>query len=144
MTSIVRTGDVTAAMLATLSEVLDRVGDGQTPDSAGWQGAPGGSAFNGYVVLHSIPGGSLDGSIAEPDDDATTLYQVTAVGATREQCEWHADNARQALVGQDLEIDGRKTVRISVDVLTGARRDETVMPVVWISTDRFRVVTTPA
>lgn len=120
------------------------VGRGQKPDGAGWQGSAGQSTFVAYLVLHAIPGGTLDGSLAEPDDDLAGIWQVTAVGATAEQCELAADAARTRLLTVAPTIAGRFVMRLYVEALSGVRPDTTVVPTVFISTDQFRLATTPA
>lgn len=145
---VVRTGKVTDAILALARSTDIAVGDGvkeRGAEAAGWQGVPGQSSFVGYAVLHSIEGGRTYGPIAEPNNDADQLYQVTGVGSTRQQAEQVADDLREALEGQYPQIaDAREVMLITVDFLGGARRDDTVSPAVWITTDRFRVMTTPA
>ena len=116
---------------------------GQKPEGGGWQGAAGQSAFKAYLILHTLPG-MLDGPVADANADLDGVWQVTAVGATQEQCEKAADLARTALLTQTITIASRAVDRISVDQLNGTRRDDTVQPPVWISTDRFRLATTPA
>ena len=145
--AVVRTGKVTDAILALARSTDIPVGDGakdRGAESAGWQGAPGQSSFVGYAVLHSIEGGRTYGPITDPNDDADTLYQITGVGSIRPQAEQVADDLREALEGQYPQIaDAREVMLITVDFLGGARRDDTVSPAVWITTDRFRVMSTP-
>lgn len=142
---IVRNAAVTAAVLDVLNETADGaaflVGDGEKPSDAGWQGERGASAFVPYAILWPIPGGYLDGSIGRPDSDAVTEYQVTAVGATREQAEVVADLVRAAMVRVDLDIDGRGTVSVTVDEFGGAVPDRSVEPAVFMVADRYSVVT---
>ena len=59
------------------------VGDGEKPDGAGWQGTPGQSVFEPYVVVYPIAGGQADGTVSSPDADADSIYQFSCVGATR-------------------------------------------------------------
>lgn len=119
------------------------VDDGKQPDGSGWQGASGASDFIPYVVVHPVPGGGLDGSLGDPHADAEVVVQLTCVGASRAQCELVADRARTATVGTHPVLDGAAVTLISIDTLAGARRDDTVEPAVWISTDRIRVHVTP-
>lgn len=130
---------VIAAVEAT--DVL--VGDGEQPAGSGWQGAPGASEFVPYVSVHPVPGGGLDGPLGAPHTDADVVVQLTCVGASRAQCELVADRARTATVGTHPVFDGAAVTLISIDTLAGARRDDTVEPAVWISTDRIRVHVTP-
>lgn len=107
------------------------VGDGEAPD-----------AEPPYAVVHSIPGGSATGSIEEPHEDGELVYQVTCVGTTREQAEWVADESMVLLEG--ITVEGRSIPFVDLDTLSGARRDTTVTPALWICTPRFRIKTTPA
>jgi hypothetical protein len=136
---------VTDALIAELEAADLAVGDGEQPTGSGWQGAAGLSSFVPYAVVHALAGGNTDGPISAPDDDADSLYQITGVGATREQAEAVGDVARVALCAPGaLTVTGRSVCIVRVDVLNGCRRDDTVEPVVFITTDRFRVTTTPA
>lgn len=145
--SLVRAGAVTDAVLALARATGIPVGDGVKAEGgadAGWQGAPGQSSFVGYAVLHHIEGGRTYGTIAGPNENADLLYQVTCVGATRAQAEQVADDLREALELQYPQLaDAREVMLLTVDFLGGARRDDSVSPAVWITTDRFRVMTTP-
>lgn len=119
------------------------VGDGHVPDDVGWQEAPGGSKFVAYLTVHAIPGGSVDGPIDRPDDDSAWIWQVTAVGGNREQCDWAGDTARVALLDTPLTIAGRSACRLTIDTPDGAHRDDTVQPRVWMSAERYALITTP-
>lgn len=135
---------VTDAVIAALITDDLEVGDGEQPAGSGWQGAVGLSSFVPYAVVHSLAGGRAGGSLSAPFDDADSLYQITCVGATREQAEAVGDRARAALVAPGaVTLSGRSVCIVSIDVLNGCRRDDTVEPVVFITTDRFRIITTP-
>jgi L-alanine-DL-glutamate epimerase-like enolase superfamily enzyme len=137
---------LTDALLDLLRDADIVTGDGDKAagaGSAGWQGTRTQSAFVPYVVLYPIEGGRTYGPLSD-NTDADSLYQVTGVGSTRRQAELVADAARAALDGSHPDIDGRSVMLVTVDMLGGARRDDTVQPAVWITTDRFRVMSTPA
>lgn len=142
---IVRNAAVTAAVLAELNTIADTaaflVGDGEKPAAAGWQGERGTSEFVPYAVLWPIPGGTLDGSLGQPDSDAVTDYQVTAVGATREQAEVVADLVRAGLVRAQLDIDDRGVISVTCDEFGGAVPDRSVEPPVFMVADRYCVST---
>lgn len=142
--SIAERSPHTTAILAVLQSTGIPADAGTVPDGAGWQGAPGTSDFHAYLVLHSIPGGNVDGSLAYPDDDSDWVWQVTAVGDTHALCEVAGDIARTALLTTLLDVEGRGTRRVTIDTPDGARRDETVKPPVFMSGERYRVATTPA
>lgn len=129
----------TAAVLAALTSRQSlSVGDGRAPDEAGWQGARGTSDFVAYLVLHALPGGEVDGSLGDCSADVGLVYQVTAVGNSREMCEDAADSGRDALMSEPIEVDGRGGNRIYPDGFGGARLDDTEDPSLFISTERFR------
>jgi hypothetical protein len=134
---------LTDAILAVLDDAGLTVGDGMQPDGSGWQEPRGVASFVPYAVLHNI-GGRADGPIDDPSADALSTYQVTGVGATREQAEWVADTARQALLPPGaIESDDCTVQLVTVDRFGGCRRDDTVEPVVWMTSDRFDIQTTP-
>lgn len=135
---------LTDAIIHVLESAGLLVGDGVAPAGYGWQGAPGQSGFTGYVTVYELTGGTLDGTIGLPDDDASLLYQFTATGATRKQCEWVADKARTTILASSLLIAGRQVQRVTVDMLGGTTRDDSVQPPVFFSPDRYRIWTTPA
>lgn len=143
--STVQTRLVTDAILEMLNTTPVLIGDGAPPHGGGWVN----TRFTPYANLHHIAGGITDGPVTGPDDDAELIYQITAVGSTREQCEWVADVTRTAMLAavETITILGREVLNIGVDMLGGSRRDDSLgpaEPAVWMGVDRFRVVTTPA
>jgi hypothetical protein len=144
MTSLVSTRAVTSSVVDALTDFGLVVGDGTAPTGGGWQGTPGQSPFAPYVVVHPLTGGSLDGTLANPNEFAAVVMQVSAWGATREQAEWGADAARRALLahGAVTEPD-RDVFSVTVDVLAGCWLDDTVRPPLWGTGDRFRIRTVP-
>lgn len=137
---------VTNAIIAMLEAASLVVGDGATPEAgAGWSGtaqAPG-STYIGYVVVHSMNGGTTDGPMDSPDADMTPLYQLSCYGATREQCELIADAAHAVMTANAFTIAGRKVMRVIVDQLFGAMRIDEVQPSEYQSAGRYRLMTTP-
>lgn len=138
----------TAAVAAALDTAGLLVGVGTEPADSGWAGAPGQSLFRPYAVLWPITGGSTDGTLLHPDEDAQTLYQVTGVGSTVEQAEWVSDVARTTLTTPGaVDItdpsDTRVVQTVTVDTLGGCRRDDDVVPPLWVTADRYRVISTP-
>lgn len=134
---------VTDAIIANLVAASMRVGDGEKPVAGGWTGAPGQSAFAGYVVVHPLPGGITDGSLDEPDADGYPIYQMSTFGATRAQCEAIADAVRDVMLDEPLVLASRKVMQVRIDMLGGARRDDAIQPPEWHGVDRYRIVTTP-
>lgn len=134
---------ITDAIISALEGAGLLVGDAQAPDGAGWTDKPG-DEFVGYVVVYELSGGVTDGPIGEPDNDAEQIFQLTSVGATREQCKWVADRARHVMLTAALSIVDRAVMRVAVDMLGGTTRDDDVQPPVFFSPDRYRVHTTPS
>lgn len=135
----------TAAIIRALEDDGLIVGDGEAPapELWGWQGAVEASPFVPYVVVHAMVGGVLDGSMEDPDDDGSPVYQLSAHGITREQCEWVADTARRVMLHEPLPVAGQRVVRRIVDMLGGARRDDEAQPPLFVAADRYRLRTTP-
>lgn len=156
MTQLARLNPHTSAILDVLNAEL-KTFDAGAPDlnstpgivasgthGWGWQGKPGESAFKPYRVLYPIIGGTFEGPLGCPSDDASLIYQVTCVGRDRPQCEWIVDNTNDLLVEQPLTVAGRSIMRVWCDMAGGgARRDDTVQPPVFIATPRYRVESTP-
>lgn len=125
---------LTDAIISALQRAGLSVGDAIRPDPLPSQG---------YVVVYPLTGGTANGPIGHPDDDASVIYQLTSVGRIRKECEWVADKARRALLAASLPIGDRMVVRVGVDMLGGILRDDDVQPPVFYSPDRYRVMTTP-
>lgn len=145
------TRPVTNAVIAALTTAAPadvRVGDGRTPNGAGWQGDIGRSKFVGYVVVDVYPGGILDGDLADPYSDAEILIGVRSIGATRDHAELVADIARTTLLAAgslDITGSGHQVTHVGLDALGGVRRDDEdpADPLYLHSGDRFRIFTTP-
>lgn len=135
----------TDAVIAALEAAGLAVGDADDPtDPYGWQAVEGASTFLGYAIVYTFPGDIFSGPYGCPDDDATLIWQVTCVGATRAQSESIADLVNAALLGLRLPVTGRTVDPIRGDVGTGGgRRDDTVEPNLFISTPRFRAFSSP-
>lgn len=120
------------------------IGRGEKPPGAGWQGAPGQSVFVGYVVLHSIPGGQIDGTLGQPNRDGDLVEQASCHGATQQQAEQLGDVVQAALLGVPaLAIAGRAIRWVAPDVPPGAARQDPDQPSIWTSIGRYRIGTTP-
>jgi len=99
---------------------------------------------SGYVVVYSIAGGITDGSIDEPNEDASPTFQITSVSSNPAQCRWLVDKARalfNAAVPASLS-DGRKVIWLDFPMAsTTIIRDDDVQPPVWYAPDRLEVGT---
>ena len=123
------------------------VGPGVKPAGGGWQGAPGTSQFISYLVVHSSPGGIVDGPLGDPHADTEFVWQVDGYGASQLSAEITADLAVTALLVQGLPpivIAGRTVSRIALDVPGDQARQDPDQPSIWRRFDLFRITTTPA
>ena len=135
---------LTNAIIENLQAEGLTVGDGERPATgAGWTGAAGQSDYQGYLVVHPLSGGRTDGPIGALDEDAFPLYQLTAWGATRAQCENIADLSRSVMLEVPIVVEGRYVAHVRIDMLGGARRNDQVQPPEWQGVERYRVTTTP-
>lgn len=121
------------------------VSDGdETPTGAGWQGAPGTSRFVPWVRVQLVPGGLFDGTLAEPQQDASLVYELDGVGPSREAAERTLDRARTA-VFDGVTVDGRTVVSIRLQSNLGTvAEDVGGQPRLWAARERHRIDTDPA
>lgn len=146
MTSLPARAPQTTALFDWLASQLQApVGRGELPPGVGWQGEPRQSEFVGFLVLHPIAGGEIDGDLAHPSVDGDLVWQVNAHGGTQEQAERLADAAQEALLGQlpPLVIAGRTVLWVRSDVPHGAARLDPDQPSIWWAPARYRIGTTP-
>ena len=97
-----------------------------------------------YVVVYPLTGGTFDGGLDAPNDDARPTYQLSSVSANAQQCEWLADKARTAMVSASLTLTDRTVQKIDPVFTGGVIRDDDVQPPLFYSPERFEVWTTPA
>jgi len=98
----------------------------------------------GYAVVYPIAGGISDGTIQNPNEDATPDIQVTSVASTAEGALWMVDLVRVTLLAAVPATlsDGRKV--IFVEPTFGGPtliRDDDISPPVWYVPDRFSMRT---
>lgn len=121
----------TDAVIAALEGFGLVVGDGEAPKDT----------EPPYVAVYPVPGGGTTGTLANPDDDAFLIYQITCVGVSRQQAEWLEAKALALLGG--LQVEGRRIARVALDMHGGIQRDDQAEPPVFYSTPRFRLISTP-
>lgn len=148
---MIRSERVTTALLAML-ELADGVptGDHGTtrPDPTTGQQASM-PTVGQYRVLWRIDGGAVTGSLADPAEDATLVYQVDSHGRSRQQAEGLADRTAitmtamsaagghvQPLAGSGWRANLR--TRQVVGAPTPEGTDETGVPL-WTVRDRYEV-----
>lgn len=120
-----------------------RVGEARKPDGAGWQGAPGASAFHNYVMV-TFGQGLTDGTITTLDDQIEREHTTTCVSSTPEGCRILQDNVRAKLRHTRIDTGDRVTTApITCERVGSVDRDDTVQPAVFIAVDVWRVDTVP-
>lgn len=103
------------------------VGRGQAPTAGGWQGEPGASTFQAYVVLYPTPG-TYDADLADPLEYFVYGCQFTCVAARQQDAETLADRVKALLVNQLLTVDGRASYRGQLEVDRPVTRDDVTAP----------------
>ncbi len=132
--------DHTDAILTMLNTTTIIIGDGVAPrqvDKTEME-AP-------YAVLYSLLGGDFDGPISDNQADVSLLYQVTAVGKTRQQAQVVADIIRAVFKRENLTIINRvvRDIRLTTPN-SGVVRDDDLPNPLFYSYDRYEVDTTPS
>lgn len=101
MAGVERRVFTTAVLEAVVADLDKPVGDAEMPRGgvAGWQGEPNqdGTNFVPYVVLTPLQAGAGSGPIGDPQGDVVLPYSLSSYAVSREQCEWMADRAREAV-----------------------------------------------
>lgn len=117
----------TDAVAERLEDADLLVGRGGKPEDAGWQGTPGASEFEPYVVLWPSPG-STDGDLCDPHEYLDYRVQATCIASTQEGAEAMVDAVKAALVGVRLTVTGRSLYPFQIEDDRPASRDDTVAP----------------
>lgn len=96
------------------------------------------------LVLHAVPGGWRDGTMARAYDDAGLVFQVTCVALTWEVAAFLWDRVEERLLDGVVSVDGRSVMHVSPH--GGERQvkpDTTVNPEVWTAKPQYLLATTP-
>lgn len=120
------------------------VGDGDKPSGGGWQGTPGQSDFEPYIVVNAVTGGYFDGTLGDPFADARPDYIISSFGATQQQAQWGNDTVHAVLTTSKPTVSGHVVELIVPDVDGGTVRDDDVTPPVFYSPSRWRFFLTPS
>lgn len=123
------------AVYTLLDSVLPvAVGDSQAPTTLP------------HVIVYSVRGGLIDGTLGEPDVDFVQPFQVTCVSRRRDQAQWLQHEVRDLLLSQTLVVPGRGVTRVYIDDPSGVEHDDTLGEAEgqrFFSTDIFNVMTGP-
>lgn len=96
------------------------------------------------VVVYGDPG-QPSGSLGDRYSDIQITLQVTAVGEGPEQAAAYADDARALLLTDTPPaVAGRHVLPLWQIAQQPVRRDDKVMPPLWIATAQYAIKSTPA
>lgn len=127
--------ELTTAVVSVLASAGLNVGRAVAPSDI-----PAGA---GWAVVYPLTGGLSSGTLDNPNDDASVLYQITSVGRNAEQAEWVMDTVRWAILGANYTLNDRTVVLVGIDMFGGVERDDDVQPPLFYAKDRFRFMTAP-
>ena len=100
----------------------------------------------GWSVVYPIAGGIVDGTILDPNEDATPDIQVTSASYDATQTLWQSDKVRELLLAAVPATlsDGRDVIFVEPTWPDPTlARDEDVTPPVFFCTDRYSFRTAP-
>jgi hypothetical protein len=132
--------DHTAAVIGHLQTNGLTVGDGNKPDGAGWQVAPGQSPFVGYCVVWRLGSQerrnwSLQGDYGE----SRPLMFVRCFGGTRVQAETLLDTVLDVMLAQTITVDNHTTIRVMLDTTTTTSRSDDIEVAMFEAGAYFRI-----
>lgn len=119
------------AIIAALELDSLTVGDGVASQSGSAIVAP-------QVVLHMLPGGSVDGTAASPDEWVDGRFQLTAIGRVAAEARYYADRAADSLASNTLDVDTRSIQRVRpLEPWGQVLRDDDVSPPLFYATRTY-------
>lgn len=146
MTATLLRRPLTKALLDQLATLNVPIGDMVIPRAGGWSGAVNGpgSTFRPYVVLVTLTASRSSGAFADSQADWQIPYMVESFGASREQCEWMADSARDGLdalskTRLQLGEDRYKVQQIRVDSIGAVNRVTVTEPAFYGQQDGYSI-----
>lgn len=119
------------AIIAALEADSLTVGDGKGRETNGAVTAP-------QIIVHMIPGGTIDGTAQDPDDWADARFLLTAVGRTAAEARWYADKGAAALAGNPVTVAGRTIRRVRpTEPWSKVEQDNDLTPPLFYATRQF-------
>jgi hypothetical protein len=125
------------AIISAIEEDGYTVGDGEGVKNGAVVVAP-------QVIVHLIPGGSIDGTLGDPDEWGDGRFQLTGVGQVARQARWIVDRAAEAIAANGVVVEGRKIRRVRPLSPWGPSSiDRDVTPPLFFATRVFAFFTFP-
>lgn len=116
------------------------IGDGTAPRGAGKV-----ELDPPYAVLYLIAGGTMDGPLSDSQADVNLIFQITAVGVTRQQALVVLDITRARMQRELITIPNRKVRDLRLNLpASGMVRDDDLPNPLFYGYDRYELDTTPA
>lgn len=111
----------------------------EVPDGAGWQGAPGQSAYQPYVLVTRLGSADqLSATLDDPFDDFRPDLFCRYFAGTLDQAEQTAAEARAVMLGRPSAPAGFQTVRCWVYNSQTTTRSQTTETAIFEAGDFFR------
>lgn len=132
--------DHTDGILTMLNTTTLAIGDGVAPrESDKTEMKPP------HATLYALGGGDFDGPLSDTQADVSLLYQITAVGNTRQQAQVVQDIIRTVFKRENLTITNRvvRDIRLTTPN-SGVVRDDDLPNPLFYGYDRYEVDTTPS
>ncbi len=138
--SVISLDDHFAAIKASLDNAPFPIGDGVAP-----RGTNKEEVDPPYAVLYLIGGGTLDGPLSDSQADASYMFQITAVGETRQQALVVLDISRSLMQRELISVPSRvvRDIRLASPT-SGMVRDDDLPNPLFYGYDRYELDTTPA
>lgn len=102
-----------------------------------------------HVVVWSVDGGGLDGTIGDPDDDLVMPFRVNHVAdgdQAAKTCQWLQHATRAALLAQTLTVPDRSVLRVRLESPGGVMREPDLgekSEVRYVASDLYHLWTAP-
>jgi hypothetical protein len=132
--------DHTQGLLDALDPAGFPIGDGEAPRNTDKS-----EVDPPFAVLYSLPGGLFDGPLSDSQADVTLIYQVTAVGVTRQQAQVAIDVCRVLMKKANVTIPNRRVRDLRhLTPNSGVIRDDDLPNPLFYGYDRYELDTTPS
>lgn len=101
-----------------------------------------------YVIVTPSAGGTLDGTLDDPNIDGDLVFLVTSVAERRsgalgaQQALWLQHETRERLLA-GVDVEGWTVMKVRLDVPGGVLEDTDPSPHRFYTVDRFILSTTP-
>jgi hypothetical protein len=133
----------TLAVISRLASADLLTGRAAKPAGGGWQGEPGSSDFERYVVVYPSSG-MPEPTLGDPHRFFLWQGQLTCVGATAQQAEQCHDTARAALLSGPLLVSGRQAHLAYQTLALLVQRDDSLSVPEWYVVALYEFRSSPA